>query len=397
MKKNRPTVTLFVVLLLLSLAQPFFLQATPLTAQVHERAGKGILFGLQKVFQTVNQAGGDDFKINLTSSKFSSENTHLQLQIDGSMNALGWTTRVWLIKYFSTEMPLPQRPECRGFLKFILPADTKSIADNAVVQTKFTCTLDVKVDECLKIIGMAIVGTGLSHLTVFQSDAFLQILDRIPQQNVQIVLQKFFPRMFSFLAKRSAKKFFDELQLDGQVTGIRILTQIGLDEITGFSMSFGLGLAQSAAVGCVQGAVGVGVGAAVCTMPFFGNVAVGAIIVAITGKTADSLINFGINSFEAGLYRDRFAKIEGWLLGTYSPGVNQADWLVKQVATEAKKDDYSSLQRLVIHIQRVSPLKRGFWQPYVNKLRSPVEFQARQDGSWVAQKYLGILDVLFAQ
>lgn len=372
-------------------------QTNATSAPMFERAGKGILFGLQRMFLVINQAGRGEFQVKLSSSAFSDENTRLKLVIDGNLNVIGWTLKYWIAKLFPNETPLPQRPECRGFLKFHLPADLSNIADADVVNVAFTTTLEVKVDECIRMIGMAVVGSGLSHVRLFESDAFLQILNQIPQAQVQYVMKKFFPSLFNFLTRRSAKKFFDEIQLDGKVTGSRIMAHIGLNEITGFAVNFGLGLARNAAVGAAQGAVGVGVGAAVCSLPVFGNIALGAVLVAITGKTVDSLLDFGLNAFEAGMYRDRFAKIEGWLLGTFSPGVNQAEWLEKQVAAEAQKDDYSSIQRLVIYIQRVPPLKRGFWEPYVNKLRAPLEFRARQEGSWIAQKYLGMLDVLFVQ
>ncbi|MBP7634411.1 hypothetical protein KBA41_09565 [Candidatus Ozemobacteraceae bacterium] len=362
-----------------------------------ERAGKGILFGLQRIFLVINQAGQGDFQVKLSSSAFSEGNKRLKLVIDGKLNVIGWTVKYWIAKLFPNEMPLPQRPECRGFLKFHLPGGLSGIADAAVVNLGFTTTLEVKVDECIRMIGMAVVGSGLSRVGLFESDAFLQILNQIPQAQVKYVTKKFFPKLFNFLARRSAKKFFDELLLDGQVTGSRIMTHIGLGEITGFAVNFGLGLARNAAVAAAQGAVGAGVGAAVCSLPMFGNIALGAVLVAITGKAVDSLLDFGMNAFEAGMYRDRFAKIEGWLLGTFSPGEHQAEWLEQQVTAEAQKDDYSSIQRLVIYIQRVPPLKRGFWESYVAKLRVPLEFRARQEGSWIAQKYLGILDVLFVQ
>lgn len=365
--------------------------------QIHERAGKGILFGLQRIFLVINQAGQGEFQIKLSSSAFSEGNTRLKLVIDGNLNVIGWTLKYWIAKHFPNEMPLPQRPECRGFLKFQLPAGFSDIADGKVVHVGFTTTLEVKVDECIRMIGMAVVGSGLSRVGLFESDAFLQILNQIPQAQVQYVTKKFFPKLFNFLTRRSAKKFFDELLLDGQVTGSRIMAHIGLGEITGFAVNFGLGLARNAAVAAAQGAVGAGVGAAVCSLPMFGNIALGAVLVAITGKAVGSLLDFGLNAFEAGMYRDRFAKIEGWLLGTFSPGEHQAEWFEQQVAAEAQKDDYSSIQRLVIYIQRVPPLKRGFWEPYVAKLRAPLEFKARQEGSWIAQKYLGILDVLFVQ
>jgi hypothetical protein len=390
----RGLVVLFCLAFLLTAIAPA--NAGPTPEQIHERAGQGIIFGIKRIFQVISGAGGGDFAIALASHEFSAGNTRLRLDIQGQLNALGWTTRTWLVKHFSNEMPLPQRPECRGFLKLQLPDNAANQPNNALIPIGFTATLEVKVDECIRMIGLAIVGTGLSQANVFQSDAFLTILQRIPPAHVNYVLKKFFPKLFMFLGKRSAKLFFDEILLDGQVTGTRIMTHLSMEEFTGFAVNFGLGLARNAAIGTVQGAVGVGVGAAVCSLPFFGNVALGAVLVAITGKAADSLISFGMNAFEAGLFRDRFAKIEGWLLGTYSPGVNQADWLEEQVGAEAKRDDYSSLRRLVIHIQRVPPLKRGFWLPYVNKLRVPVEFKARQDNSWIAQKYLGILEVLFA-
>ncbi len=397
MKRASYTTWVLILGLCLLLCHPGAVQANPMSEQMFERAGKGILFGLQRIFLVINQAGQGDFQVKLSSSAFSEGNKRLKLVIDGKLNVIGWTVKYWIAKLFPNEMPLPQRPECRGFLKFHLPGGLSGIADAAVVNLGFTTTLEVKVDECIRMIGMAVVGSGLSRVGLFESDAFLQILNQIPQAQVKYVTKKFFPKLFNFLARRSAKKFFDELLLDGQVTGSRIMTHIGLGEITGFAVNFGLGLARNAAVAAAQGAVGAGVGAAVCSLPMFGNIALGAVLVAITGKAVDSLLDFGMNAFEAGMYRDRFAKIEGWLLGTFSPGEHQAEWLEQQVTAEAQKDDYSSIQRLVIYIQRVPPLKRGFWESYVAKLRVPLEFRARQEGSWIAQKYLGILDVLFVQ
>jgi len=397
MKKCAAIPLILLMTLCFLLGEPGAADAGLTSEQMHERAGKGILFGLQRIFLVINQAGQGEFQVKLSSTAFSEGNTRLKLVIGGNLNVIGWTAKYWIAKLFPTEMPLPPRPECRGFLKVHLPEGLSGIADAAVVNLGFTVTLEVKVDECIRMIGMAVVGSGLSRVGLFESDAFLQILNQIPQAQIQYVTKKFFPKLFNFLARRSAKKFFDELLLDGQVTGSRIMTHIGLGEITGFAVNFGLGLARNAAVAGAQGAVGASVGAAVCSLPMFGNIALGAVLVAITGKAVDSLLDFGMNAFEAGMYRDRFAKIEGWLLGTFSPGENQAEWLEQQVAAEAQKDDYSSIQRLVIYIQRVPPLKRGFWEPYVAKLRAPLEFKARQEGSWIAQKYLGILDVLLVQ
>ncbi|OQA06695.1 MAG: hypothetical protein BWY66_01732 [bacterium ADurb.Bin374] len=397
MKKCAAIPLILLMTLCFLLGEPGAADAGLTSEQMHERAGKGILFGLQRIFLVINQAGQGEFQVKLSSTAFSEGNTRLKLVIGGNLNVIGWTAKYWIAKLFPTEMPLPPRPECRGFLKVHLPEGLSGIADAAVVNLGFTVTLEVKVDECIRMIGMAVVGSGLSRVGLFESDAFLQILNQIPQAQIQYVTKKFFPKLFNFLARRSAKKFFDELLLDGQVTGSRIMTHIGLGEITGFAVNFGLGLARNAAVAGAQGAVGASVGAAVCSLPMFGNIALGAVLVAITGKAVDSLLDFGMNAFEAGMYRDRFAKIEGWLLGTFSPGENQAEWLEQQVAVEAQKDDYSSIQRLIIYIQRIPPLKRGFWEPFVAKLRVPLEFRACQEGSWIAQKYLGILDVLFVQ
>ncbi len=397
MKKCAAIPLILLMTLCFLLGEPGAADAGLTSEQMHERAGKGILFGLQRIFLVINQAGQGEFQVKLSSTAFSEGNTRLKLVIGGNLNVIGWTAKYWIAKLFPTEMPLPPRPECRGFLKVHLPEGLSGIADAAVVNLGFTVTLEVKVDECIRMIGMAVVGSGLSRVGLFESDAFLQILNQIPQAQIQYVTKKFFPKLFNFLARRSAKKFFDELLLDGQVTGSRIMTHIGLGEITGFAVNFGLGLARNAAVAGAQGAVGASVGAAVCSLPMFGNIALGAVLVAITGKAVDSLLDFGMNAFEAGMYRDRFAKIEGWLLGTFSPGENQAEWLEQQVAVEAQKDDYSSIQRLIIYIQRIPPLKRGFWEPFVAKLRVPLEFRARQEGSWIAQKYLGILDVLLVQ
>ncbi|HNV71126.1 MAG TPA: hypothetical protein PKO06_15595, partial [Candidatus Ozemobacteraceae bacterium] len=264
-----------------------------------------------------------------------------------------------------------------------------------LVRVPFRIDAEVKVDQTLKLIAMMGMGVALDQFDLLPIEKINQMLQQVPAMHVRTVLQKFFPSLDNFLLNKLNASFFDQLVKQGHVSGQAMLTSIGVGDFLGFLLGFGVGIAESAALAGVTNAAELGVGAAIITMPGVGNVAVGAMLMVVSAKLTQMAFNLGKEVVEWGIWRDRFAKIEGYLQGAWSPGKAQADWLEKQIAYEAARDDFSAVHRLIMHLRVMPLLRRAWFREYVQNLRASIVRQAEAKQSFVAQKYVAIIDVLF--
>ncbi len=403
MNTSRHRLNSIAVILILHL---FLLPAFPVMASVAgsqqvlsavlERSSQGIVFGVQKTIDAINSFKNPNFGLRLTEHRVADANHKLILTIDGHIALPGNFVNHGLKKWFPNETPLPQRPECRAFIKMKFPAEgAPELQGRNPVRVPFRIDAEVKVDQCLKILAMMGMGMAIEQVDLIPVAKVSQLLAQVPSEHVRTVLQKFFPSLDNFLLKKLSSNFFDQLLKQGHVSGQAMLTSIGVGDFLGFLLGFGVGIAESAALAGVTNAAQLGVGAAIITMPGVGNVAVGAMLVVVSARLTQAAFTLGKEVVEWGIWRDRFAKIEGYLQGSWSPGKAQADWLEKQVAYEAARDDFSAVHRLIMHLRAMPLLRRAWFKEYMQTLRVPIARQAEAKQSFVAQKYTAIIDVLF--
>jgi len=123
-------------------------------------------------------------------------------------------------------------------------------------------------------------------------------------------------------------------------------------------------------------------------------VAIGAVLVNLAITNAPGLINWSVEEFKKGVFRDRLGKATMNLMGKYPPGNSQVRWFEDQVKTEAAKDDYSTLHRILFFL-RLQPLNvRKPWKPALKYYVAPVARQAEKNASFKAERYLSIINYL---
>lgn len=360
------------------------------------RAGRGIVAVLTRACEILTQIGGQAVQAQVASSAFAQGNRKLRVSITGAVAIPGRHLRGRLITSLNQDCPLPNRRECQGIFRLNLPADVTQPSPNEFYWVPFRLDLAIDVEQTLKIITMMGIGFGLDRLDLFPDEAFLGVIAQLPCESLHGVLARFFPALIGYLEKRTISRGIDEILADGRLHGGHALQALGLDELIGFGINFGIGMAQTAATGFVKEAVAAGAGAAVLALPGMAPVAVGALLQVLAVKATGLLIDLGKEQFNAGIYRDRFAKIDAFLQGTWSPGQHHLPWLENTIAAEAKQDRYYTIQKLIIYLRAKDPTKRGWWSSLHGRLRAPLVFRAEQDQSSLAGRYLGMLDLLLA-
>lgn len=388
---------LVIASLLLSLWSPSLAAGAAPIDVVRQRAGKGIVTTLNRACAILSQIGGPMFSAAVASTGFEAGNRKVRVTITGAIQVPGRYVRGRVLASLNQDCPLPSRPECQGLFRLELPAHAAQADTRASYRVPFRLDLAVDIEATLKVLTMMGLGFGLKHIDLFPDEAFLRVLDTLPPSNLREVLRRFFPSFVSFLEKRTVSRAVDEILADGRLTGTRALQGLGLDELVSFGLNFGLGLAQMAATTWVKEAVALGAGSAALAMPGMAPIAVGALLQVVAVKATGLLIDMGKEQFQAGIYRDRFAKIEGFFLGTWSPGEHHIPWLIDTVTAEAKKDRFDTIQKLILYLRAKPPAQRGWWNPLHPKLRAPLAFRAQQEGSWLAERYLAMWDLLFAR
>lgn len=143
-----------------------------------------------------------------------------------------------------------------------------------------------------------------------------------------------------------------------------------------------------------MGTAGAALSAVTLPIPVIGQVAVGAMLVNLAITNAPGLINWSVEEFRKGVFRDRLGKATMYLMGKYPPGKAQVSWFDNQVKAEAGKDDYSTLHRILFFL-RLQPLNvRKPWKQAIKFYVPPVARQAEQKQSFNAERYLSILNYL---
>ncbi len=390
---------IYLVLLVatLILAAPTGATAANAIDVVMLRAGKGIVAVVTRVCTLLTQMGGQNFSAVVASTAFSEANRKVRISITGTFRAPGRHVRGRLLAGINQDCPLPYRAECQGILRIALPANAAAAEPNTFYPVSYRLDLAVDVDQTLKVLTMMGLGFGLKNVDMFPDEAFLDLVGKIPSENLRTVLTTFFPGFVGYLEKRTISRGVDEILADGRLTGTKVLQGIGLDELIGFAVNFGLGMAQMTATTFVKDAVALGAGAAAVAMPGLGAVAVGVLLEVVAVKATGILIDQTKDQFERGIYRDRFAKIDAYLQGTWEPGQAHIPWLIETITTEAKSEDYKTIEKLIIYLRNKEPLERNWWTSVYPRVRQPLVFQSQQDGSWLAARYVSMLDLLFKQ
>ncbi len=401
--QSRPGVHPGLVLIVLTLtglvglwSAPAAVAASPVDV-VMLRAGKGIVATLGRACAILSQIGGNTFSATVASTAFAPGNRKVRVTITGVIQVPGRYMRGRVLASLNQDCPLPSRPECQGLFRLDLPANAAQADVHAFHRVPFRLDLAVDVEATLKVLTMMGLGFGLKQVDLFPDEAFLRLINGIPAQNLQVILGRFFPSFVSFLEKRTVSRAVDEVLSSGRLTGTKVLQGLGLDELVSFGVNFGLGLAQMAATTYVKDAVALGAGTAALAMPGMAPIAIGAFMQVLAVKATGMLIDMGRDQFIQGIYRDRFAKIEAFFMGTWSPGEHHIPWLIDTVTAEAKKDRFDTIQKLILYLRAKDPLKRGWWSPLHPKVRAPLAFRSQQEGSWLAARYLAMWDLLFAR
>ncbi|MBF0407665.1 MAG: hypothetical protein HQM10_09945 [Candidatus Riflebacteria bacterium] len=360
-----------------------------------QNLGKAILTGIAKVLDVMNNLGKTNFHAKVEQSSFLPDGKKMRILITGSVSMKAKTMKHGVIKRFSSETPLPDRKECIGFLKMNFPQNLESVDQNQVLSSTFNLDIEVNLEACLKISVLTLAGAGINSAISKVPDFCPANVEKIAPKNVQLILEKFFPKVIEFLTGRSTSIAFDEFITLGQIQSRKFLSAIGIDEILGFTFNLSAGLAKDAATAAIKGGMIAAAGSAALATPLIGNFAIGALMVVVADRVANVVLDVGLFIYEKGRYRDRFTKIDWFFKGQYPAGVWDTEWLEKQVSKEVKSESFKTIQELIFFLKRLPPENRNNWKSLIDKVKSPLKFKIQQDNSWGSEKFLGMLEILF--
>jgi hypothetical protein len=367
-----------------------------LSDKAFERLGQAIACVFERLGQAGISAGKGNFTASFDKPKFSRDYRKMRLQITGMQRMPVEAVKHKVTRFFFTETPLPPRKECVGFFRLFPPENLEKLPAGAPVSLVYRLDLEINLQECVLIAAKAGISFAIAESGILESDKLLGPVRKISNEHLRAILERFFPKLVQLAVNKGTTNILNNFLSAGN--GQNILRFAGIAELGPFATYIGIEICKHIAAQQVKtmamGSAGAALSAITLPMPVIGQVAVGAMLVNLAITNAPGLINWSVEEFRKGVFRDRLGKATMCLMGKYPPGKSQVQWFEDQVKSEAAKDEYSTLHRILFFL-RLQPLQvRKPWKQAIKFYAPPVARQAEQRQSFKAERYLSIINYL---
>ncbi|PKL46824.1 MAG: hypothetical protein CVV42_15080 [Candidatus Riflebacteria bacterium HGW-Riflebacteria-2] len=370
--------------------------APKLSDKAFARMGQAITYLFERLGQAAITAGKGNFTASFDKPNFSRDYRKMRLQITGMQKMPVEAVKHKVTRFFFTETPLPPRKECVGFFRLFPPENLDKLPAGAPISLVYRLNLEINLQECVLIAAKTGVNFAIEESGILASEKLLIPIKKISNENLRAILERFFPKLVQLAVNKGTGNLLNSFLSAGN--GQNILRVSGIGELGPFATYIGIEICKHVAAQQVKnlamGSAGAALSAVTLPMPVIGQVAVGAMLVNLAITNSPGLINWSVEEFRKGVFRDRLGKATMNLMGKYPPGKAQVSWFDKQVKAEATKDDYSTLHRILFFL-RLQPLHvRKPWKQAIKFYVPPVARQAEQRQSFKAERYLSILNYL---
>lgn len=371
-------------------------QDTPkLSDKAFARMGQAIACLLERLAQAGISVGKGNFTASIDKPFFSRDYRKMRLKITGMQRMPVEAVKHKVTRFFFTETPLPPRRECVGFFRLFPPENLEQLPAGTPVSLVYRLDLEINLQECVFIAAKAGINFAIAESGILESERLLIPIKKISNENLRAILERFFPKLVQLAVNKGTANILNNFLSAGN--GQNVLRFAGIAEMGPFAAYIGIEICKHIAAQQVNsmamGSAGAALSAVTLPMPVIGQVAVGAMLVNLAITNAPGLINWSVEEFRKGVFRDRLGKATMYLMGKYPPGKSQVSWFDKQVKSEAAKDDYATLHRILFFL-RLQPLHvRKPWKQAIKFYVPPVARQAEQQ-SFKAERYLSIINYL---
>lgn len=368
-----------------------------LSDKAFERLGQTIACLFERLGEVGINVGKGTFTASFNKPFFSRDYRKMRLKITGMQKMPVEAVKHKVTRFFFTETPLPPRKECVGFFRLFPPENLADMPAGTPVSLVYRLDLEINLQECVLIAAKAGVNFAIEESRILESDKLFVPIRKISDHNLRLLLERFFPKMVQLIVNKGTHNLLNGVLSAGN-TRESVLRSVGIDQLAPFAIFAAIEISKYVAADLVKNMAMGSAGAALSTItlpvPVVGQVAVGAMLVNLAITNAPGLINWSVDEFKKGIFRDRLGKATMHLMGKYPPGIAQVRWFEDQVKSEAAKDDYSTLHRILFFL-RLQPLNvRKPWKQALKAYVSPVSGQAQQGQSFKAERYLSIINFL---
>ncbi len=399
--KSQRSAELFLILLLCTtIVTPLSAETVKLSDRAFERLGQAIFAFSQKLSEALISTGHGNFVASFDQPKFSRDYRKMRLKVTGMQRMPAESARHKVTRFFFTETPLPPRKECVGFFRLFPPENLDELASDAPVSMVYRLDLEINLQECVLIAAKAGISFAIEETGVLESEKLLVPVRKISNENARMLLERFFPKVVQLAVNKGTDSLLNSFLSTGSDRE-SVLKYAGIEQLAPFAVFATVEITKYLAAQQVKnlamGATGAALSTIVIPMPVIGQVAIGAILVNLAITNAPGLINWSVEEFKKGVFRDRLGKATMNLMGKYPPGNSQVRWFEDQVKAEAAKDDYSTLHRILFFL-RLQPMNvRKPWKPALKYYVAPVVRQAEKNASFKAERYLSIINYLLTE
>lgn len=390
------TLTLFC---LFYMQLPFLLADTSakISDRAFERLGLTIACLFERLGDAAINAGRGNFVASFERPKFSRDYRKMRLKITGMQKMPVEAVKHKVTRFFFAETPLPPRKECVGFFRVFPPENLEELSAGSPISLVYRLDLEINLQECVMIAAKAGISFAIEESGILESEKLLIPVRKISNDNLRLLLERFFPKMVRIVVNKGTDNILSSFLSAGS-TRENILRSAGIDQLAPFTVFAAIEITKYLAAQQVKnlalGATGAALSTIIIPMPVIGQVAIGAMLVNLAITNTPGLINWSVEEFQKGVFRDRLGKATMHLMGRYPPGSSQVRWFENQVKSEAANDDYSTLHRILFFL-RLQPMNvRKPWKPALKNYVAPVARQADKNASFKAERYLSIINYL---
>lgn len=369
-----------------------------LSHKAFQRLGQTIHLMIDRFAEAGAYVSKGNLNVKVGPPVFSKDFRKMQMRITGYQKLPISALKHRAIRFFFAETPLPPRKECVGFLKVFPPANHETLAATSIINLPYRLDLEVNLQQCVFIAAKAGINFALNETKLLEDQKLLLPLQKINNAEFRKLLEKFFPAMCRFTLNKGIDKTLDTALSIGSGKPQSLLLSVGLDDFFSFAalaaIHGGKHVAAQQLKNLAAGSAGVALSAMVVPIPVVGEMAIGAFLVSLAIKNAPGVIDWSIQEFQRGIFRDRLGKATMYLMGKYPPGRFQVEWLQKQVGKEAEKDEFATLHKILFFLRLQPTSVRSPWKKVLASFAKPVAAKVSVGDSFKAERYLSVIRFL---